>query len=70
MKAYEVEVIAKITVYADGALQAKECAVRLAKERADEAAWLTCAAIIILIAGIPVVIAMAALVTLWRWLGI
>lgn len=34
MKAYEVEVIAKITVYADGALQAKECA--------DEAAWLTC----------------------------
>jgi hypothetical protein len=29
MKAYEVEVIAKITVYADGALQAKILSVSL-----------------------------------------
>lgn len=42
MKAYEVEVIAKITVHADNALQAKEWAVRFAKEHADEAAWLSC----------------------------
>lgn len=33
-------------------------------------AFMMTAAIIILIAGIPVVIAMAALVTLWKWLGI
>lgn len=33
-------------------------------------AFMMTAAIIILIAGIPVVIGIAALVALWRWLGI
>lgn len=33
-------------------------------------AFIMTVTMIILIAGIPVVIAMAALVTLWRWLGI
>lgn len=33
-------------------------------------AFMMTVAIIILVAGIPAVIGMAALVTLWRWLGI
>lgn len=33
-------------------------------------AFMMTVAIVILIAGIPVVIGMAALVALWRWLGI
>ena len=32
--------------------------------------YIMAATLVILIAGIPVVIGIAALVTLWRWLGI
>lgn len=44
MKLYEIEVVAKIAVHADSALQAKACAVAWVKEKthADEAAWLSC----------------------------
>jgi hypothetical protein len=44
MKLYEVEVVAKITVNADSALQAKERAVVWTKEKmkTEEATWLSC----------------------------